>query len=361
MGGRHKVDVEVLTDRVALEGVKSDWISCFERSDASPYLCYDWFRLYQENFGDLTHLRIAVARIDGQACAILPLEKVAVKIGPMAENILRFSGDGFSPQSGAIFAKGVDAADVTRACLSALRAHDPDWKFIRLSKVPTDSEFPAQFRSSPMPGSIEIRLPETWPEFLQKLPGSRRYGIKRKLKKLNKNHEVELVRVGLAADHDSEQLRRALDGALQVSEASWQSRVEAGLAISDEKCRKFFIEASKQMQKSKALDLSVLYLDGSPASFLWGVARWPYTSISKLAYDPMFRELSPGSVHIALHIEDSINRKFAMIDFGHEFPEYKRQWSDEDSALCELWYFPPGMWPTLYRYWYRARRGVRHS
>ena len=222
--------------------------------------------------------------------------------------------------------------------------------------MPVESEFPAQFRRSPMPGSIEIRLPKTWPEFLQKLPGSRRYGIKRKLKKLSKNHDVELVRVGLAVDDDSDQLARALDGALQVSEASWQSRVEPGLAISDDKCRKFFIEASKRMQRSQALDLSVLYLDGAPASFLWGMARWPYTSISKLAYDPVYRELSPGRAHIALHIEDSIKRRFAKIDFGHEFPEHKRQWSDEESSLCELWYFPPGMWSTLYRHWYPAGR-----
>ena len=354
-----KIDVEILTDKVELEKIQPEWQSCFDRSDAPPYLCYEWFRLYQEHFGDSTTLRVVVARIDGQVCAILPLEKVRVKIGPISEYVLQFVSDGFAPWSVGIIAKGVDQADIATACLSALQTHDHGWAFMRLSKVPSNSELAGSFRLSSMPGSVQIVLPKSWPEYLQTLPSSRRYGIRRRVKGLGKDHAVELVRVGLDTQSDASQLQRAIDAALRVSESSWQNRVAQGLAISDEKCREFFVEASERMARLNALDLSVLFLDDHLVSFLWGAARWPYTNISKLAFDPAFGKLSPGRAHIAMHIEDSIRREFSVIDFGHEFPEQKRQWSDRESSLCELWYFPTGIRSSLYRHWFRIRRAVK--
>ena len=72
-----KIDVEIFTDKIELEKIQPEWQSCFDRSDAPPYLCYEWFRLYQEHFGDSTTLRVVVARIDGQVCAVLPLENLS--------------------------------------------------------------------------------------------------------------------------------------------------------------------------------------------------------------------------------------------------------------------------------------------
>lgn len=354
-----EMKVEVIAGTRELDGLRAEWEACFEESDASPYLRYDWFRLYVEQLGEAADMRIAVARVDGKVGAILPLEKVRVTIGPVTESILQFSGDGFAPSSAGIFAEGVDVGAGVSACLAALRCHDPDWAFMRLAKVPVHSALARYFRRSHMPGSVQIPLPGSWPEYLETLPGSRRYGIRRRVSGLAKSHAVELVRVGLDAEVDGARLRNAIEGALQVSEASWQGEAEEGLAISDPRCRGFFVEASERMAARGALDLSVLYLDGRPVSFLWGLARPPYTSISKLGFDAAYTKLSPGRAHIAMHIEDSIARGLSVIDFGHEFAEQKRQWSSHELPLCELWYFPKGLRSSLYRSWYRVRRGVK--
>lgn len=353
------LDIDIICERSDLERIGPEWQSCFERSNAQPYLSFEWFSLYQKHFGSSSLLRIAVAYVDGHIGAILPLEKVDVRIGPVAERVLQFSGDGFAPWLCGLSAEGIGAVDVFAACLEVLRREDRDWAFVRLSKVPVSAPFAAPWLRSTMPGSVQIILPESWSQYLEALPASRRHGIRRRVRGLHRKYSVEVLRVCPESDFDQDVLRRAIDGALAVSASSWQAHAKEGLAISDAKCRGFFIEASNRMAQLGALDLSVLFLDGHPVSFLWGAARGTNTSISKLGFDAGYGALSPGRAHIALHIEDSIRRGLKCIDFGHEFAEQKRQWSDEEMPLCELWYFPPRLKSSLYRNWYRVRRGVK--
>ena len=165
------IDVAIIAGKSELDAMRSAWEACFDRSDASPYLCFDWYRLYLEHLADPAEVRIAVARIAGEPRAILPLEKARVAVGPVGEDILRFSGDGFAPWMAGILAAGVDAAAALNACLAALRRHDRDWSFMRLAKVPKSAPLAQHFRRSDMPGSVQIVLPETWSRYLEALPG----------------------------------------------------------------------------------------------------------------------------------------------------------------------------------------------
>jgi CelD/BcsL family acetyltransferase involved in cellulose biosynthesis len=185
-----------------------------------------------------------------------------------------------------------------------------------------------------------IRLPGTWEAYRATLSPSHRKNVSRRLNQLRRAGRVRLVRLGLDAAGSGEPLEALMRDALSVSEKSWQGApASGGTAISDPKVVDLFRDVSRRLAARKSLDLSVLYLDEQPLSFVWGTAHWPRTSIAKLAFDPAFAALSPGLAHLAQLIQDSIERSALEIDFGHEFPEYKAHWSREGEELSQLFVY----------------------
>ena len=98
------------------------------------------------------------------------------------------------------------------------------------------------------------------------------------------------------------------------------------------------------------LDLSVLYANEQPVSFIWGAARWPFSTILKLGFDHDYQQYSPGTVHLAKHINDSIEQGVKAIDFGHEFYDYKKRWSKQHIDLYTLYLFTKSFESSLLRY-----------
>jgi hypothetical protein len=184
------------------------------------------------------------------------------------------------------------------------------------------------------------------------LSPSHRKNVSRRLNQLQRAGGVRFVRLGLDGTGSGEPLEALMRDALSVSEKSWQGAPAAGgAAISAPKVVDLFRDVSRRLAARRSLELSVVYLDGQPISFVWGTAHWPRTSIAKLAFDPAFAALSPGLAHLALFIKDSIERGALQIDFGHEFPEYKAHWSREGDELSLLFVYGSSVPSRLLEAW----------
>lgn len=109
------------------------------------------------------------------------------------------------------------------------------------------------------------------------------------------------------------------------------------------------------MARRGMLDLSVLYAGPVPVSFIWGPARPPDSNVAKLGFDPAFKAHSPGLVHLAMLISDSIDRGLARIDMGLDVFDYKSKWSKHRQNLCQLWCYPPGLMGGIFQWWRRRR------
>ena len=155
--------------------------------------------------------------------------------------------------------------------------------------------------------------------------------------------------MGPGVDGDVSDLDRVIEDSWTVSDASWQARAETGRALGDPQARPFIRHVSRRMAERGMLDMSVLYLDSRPLSFIWGAARWPVTTISKLAFVEDMKPDRPGIAHMWLVIEDSIARGLSHIDYGHEFPEHKQRWSKRAVPLYEIRCFLPTLPSRLLR------------
>ena len=368
------LDVELIGDAAGLERVRGEWERLYaDDPGARPSHRPEFVAAYAQHFAGLGALRVALAREDGRAVGLLPLQVRTERLGRLGlpVRVLRFAGAAWTSRNTGLFAPGASRPRVLAALLRALRQRDRGWLSCRLEKLPAAlaAAPPAEtdggvagfaFERRTVGHSVVIEPGPSYPAYLKALPKSHRGNISRSTRHLEQAHALTLARLGLEPETDPAALDRLLDDALAVSRRSWQARAGEGTAISSPAASAFFRDVSRRLAAHRALDLSVLYADERPVSFIWGTARWPVTSIEKIGFDAGFEPWSPGTVHLAKLVEDSIRRGAREIDFGHEFPEYKARWSRRADELCDLRCYPPGLLPGLIRRWRDRPRPAAH-
>jgi hypothetical protein len=208
--------------------------------------------------------------------------------------------------------------------------------------------------------SVVVEMPNTWEDYYRTLSRKLRNDISHGTNMLNRSGNLKIVRYCKNSTYNFNELNALMNDAVIVSKNSWQHAAPEGWAISDTKSAGFFFEVSEKLAINGMLDLSVLYSDKQPIAFMWGTIRGPHTTIKKMGYDQSFSRFSPGVIHIAKHIEDSIKLGIKTIDFGGEFFNYKRRWGNHYDDLVDIYFYPPGILPFLIR-WVRSRKLVASS
>jgi CelD/BcsL family acetyltransferase involved in cellulose biosynthesis len=338
---------------------KEIWEDVYNSSEASPYLSYEWFATALKYFQGNNRLLIGVMKINKRTMAIVPLEIAKEKIGPLAVNVLRFALEWWSLKNGAIIRDQWNHLFIIKEVIRASREHDSSWKYCRLSKIPASlllNEEEADERITELQEdalmrepSVVIDVPRSWENYRETVSKAHRKNLSRRLNAIERKGDVRLVRLGLNSGTDPAKLRILMDDAVSVCRNSWQHSTPEGWAISDPMTGGFFFEVSEKLAVKGMLDLSVLYLDDRPVSFIWGSARWPRTTILKLGFDKSLSDLSPGFVHLAKYIMDSIEKEISEIDFGSEFLDYKAGWGKRHDGMFDLFYYSPGILPSIIR------------
>jgi CelD/BcsL family acetyltransferase involved in cellulose biosynthesis len=370
-----RFDVQILRTVRDLERVEVEWERCFQAdANASPYASFEWVHCLAEMLRKDSELRVCIIRNKGHTVAIMPLARAKKELRLPYVNLqwmtipylqwltdISWLGGTFSTHNTAIIhpdAQGLPIFDVVVSRLLDQR----DFFFIKLLGVPSDNtilprsnsgETPAGTSSklavdrAPVGRSVVIEVTPTWDDYCGTLSPAHRKTVARRSKAFHKRGKVRLVRLGLDPADDPAAVAALTDDAILVSRKSWQGNASFGIAISDEPVVNFVRAVSLRLAHRGNLDLSVLYLDDRPVSFVWGAARWPLTTISKLAFDPAYRELAPGVVHLAMLIRDSISRRGSAIDFGHQFADYKMRWSKQTRDISEVTCYRPSIMSTL--------------
>jgi CelD/BcsL family acetyltransferase involved in cellulose biosynthesis len=345
------VQVEVWTCVEQIEAFREPWERLYAESNASAYACMDWLLSVIENDGADDGLRVCVLSDRYGLFGIVPL---SLRRRGAFRAELRFAGGGWPLCNTAILSPRCEGFPVVRPLLRYLKRHFHDWQYMRLNRIPAGSPLTITGPSGELQNdagrvickehgaSVMMRLPESWEAYEAEVTPARWKILNRRPRELRRRGEVRMARVGLDPGLAGPELEGVIQDALAVARASWQASRPEGRAICDDQTRELFIESSRRMARRGMLDLSVLYFNGAPVSFTWGLARHPRTSILKLGFDPVIRKLSPGLVHIAELLRDSIGRGMCELDFGHEFVEYKSHWSQRRRPLYEVAYFRRG-------------------
>jgi CelD/BcsL family acetyltransferase involved in cellulose biosynthesis len=362
-----KLKIDFLRSMEDIDLNKERWERLYSSSDASPYLSHEWFATTLKHFQKNGQLLVGVASYDDTWIGIVPLELARERVGVVHVRVLRFPIEWWSGRNGAIVDKHWDPFWIVREVIRASMSVCSGWRYCRLSNLsgpsPTNGR---RMSGGPIPLDEEtnvrgrfvvIETGTSWESYRQTLSRSHRNNISRYLKALERKGAVRFQRFGPDSDPADPQLGTLLHDALRVSANSWQHVARGGWAISDTTAGNFFPEVSKNLAAKNRLDLSVLYLDNRPISFLWGAARWPRTYLNKSGYDQSFPDLSPGLVHLTKHIMDSIGKGVLEIDLGSEFFEYKSKWGKRYDVLFDRFYYPHGAIPALIRNLHSIRPG----
>jgi CelD/BcsL family acetyltransferase involved in cellulose biosynthesis len=343
------------------------WNALFLSSQASAYLSFEWVSTCWKFFSEGRTPLIGIVRNSDDPIALVPLELATEKIGPVSFRVLRFMLDDWGMETGVLTKEGINELQAIEAVLMASHRAGHHWDYARLggypaSKLTSDQAGPSPrspfHRVAKLTGpTVIIEIPTSWDEYKTTLSSSHRQTISRRVRALERKGRVRFERIGLTEVTDSPELNSLMKDAETVSQHSWQHKSTAGWAISNPESGGFFYEVSTRLASRGMLDLSVLYLDDQPISFIWGAARWPHLTIYKPGYDETLSDLAPGVVHLAKYIDDSIKRRARDVDYGPAFFDYKSSWGKKYIDLCSLYYYPKKLKPTLLR----LLRSKRHS
>ncbi len=354
------LSVDVLDRPEQLSTCESEWRRCFERSQASPYLSYDWFAAAIQHRQSDGALRVCLVRHEGELAAVVPLE--LVRDGRW-HVILRFAGGGWAPRNTCVVADAAVRLPLLSIVLQTLHQRQDRWAYCHLKRIPADSPLretwsdAAHTADAHQTGAtVLIMLPATWDEYWSTLSESHRKNIRRRTNLLTRTAgALRLERVGPGDSADVGVLGRLIDDALAISRRSWQGDADSGRAIGDPHVEAFFRDVTAKLGQRGLIDLSVLYAADRPVSFVWGAARRPTSTICKLGFDRDLADTSPGLVHLAMLLADSIERKLTEIDFGHEFSDYKRRWSKVTQDLYALRIYPRNFRSKIVRWWHERQ------
>lgn len=174
--------------------------------------------------------------------------------------------------------------------------------------------------------TVEMELPKTWDEYLEKLSPKQRHEAKRKLRRLEE--------VGQVTYHCRESVPviiPAMDTFLRLFSLS---REKKAIFMTEDR-EAFFRRLADEMARNGMLRLGTLELDGEPAAMTMAFDYDGTVYLYNSGYDPRFEHLSVGIASKLLCIKESIARGNNKWDFlrggetykgrlgGHEVPIYR--------------------------------------
>ena len=170
--------------------------------------------------------------------------------------------------------------------------------------------------------TLELDLPQTWDEYLRILTSKQRHELKRKLRRLweEGNVDYSIVR---------ESVPDVMDTFLKLFS---QSKGEKAAFMTD-KMESFFRSLAKAMAEVRLLRFGILRLDAVPVAMVMCFDYNDSVYLYNSGYDPQYRALSVGILSKALCIQDSIQKGKRRFDFLKGAEAYKYQLGGKETPL----------------------------
>lgn len=248
-------------------------------------------------FGDLgcpDHLDILAtpeADLDALAGAIQQLSWVAIRLGNVAEA----------------------ASNVERLCAACERR---GWSV----------------RRRPLGRCLYLELPDSWEAYLSSLSSHARHAIRRKERKLSREHDVVLT------DYGQERLEAGLHHLQRLHTLRWSG----GGSFRDPAMQSLHRRFAAALADRGELWLATLDLDGVPAAAWYGFSLGDTVYHYQSGRDPRWEQARVGSVLMGLIIRRAIERGYRKLDFLRGEEPYKMEWTQTARRCSEVVVFRTG-------------------
>ncbi|MES2755652.1 MAG: GNAT family N-acetyltransferase [Pseudomonadota bacterium] len=174
-------------------------------------------------------------------------------------------------------------------------------------------------------------------DYLARMSGNARSGLKRKAKKIA---EVSggTLRVERFADPD--EIEHFYDIARRISERTYQERLLGGGLPDDSG----FVANMLAAAANDRVRGWLLTIAGEPAAYLYGEARGRILGYDHVGHDPAFNDLSPGAVLMLEAMRDLMNEgRFERFDFTEGEGQHKRQFATGGVPCCDMLLLRPSL------------------
>ena len=179
----------------------------------------------------------------------------------------------------------------------------------------------------PYQTSSLITLPSSWDRYLASKSSKCRSEIRRVLRRMFEQGDVEFVRhrpdpARVGGGDPRWDLYQECE---LVAGSSWQSRVSNGNTLSTDRVRDFLRDAHQAASRLGMVDLNLLRLDGQPVAFAYNYQFEGRIFGLRTGFDPASASGGLGTALLLRSLEDSCRRKDHSVDLGIGNWDFKRR------------------------------------
>jgi len=186
-----------------------------------------------------------------------------------------------------------------------------------------------QVSSKPEAVSLELDLPDSWEEYLGMLNAKQRHEIRRKLRRLEEEGEVDYCTIS-----DAEAVLHLIDTFFKLFKESREDKA----AFMTARMESFFRVMAKALAEVGLLKLGILKLNALPIAAVIYFDYQDTVYLYNSGYDPKFSSLSVGLLSKVLCIKDSIKMGKKKFDFmkGAEVYKYRLGGREVPISGCQI-------------------------
>ena len=312
----------------SFDSIYSQWQEIQGNSVASPIFSLPhWSRTWWQQLGHGARLFLGAVRCQGRVIGIVPLlvkDDTASFIGGI--DVCDYLDFVVEPGTEQVFFQSLldnlVSAGVLQLNLAPLR---PDSTVVtRMTDIARKQGW--QVTCSREDVAVEVDLPATWDQYLQMLTGKQRHELRRKLRRLGEEGELN-HRVSIDAN------QKDIDTFVKLFRDSRRDKA----TFLTPKMESFFRAIASLMAEQGLLRLNMLELNATPVAATMCFDYQGTVHLYNSGYNPSYGWLSVGLLSKALCIKDSIERRRKRFDFlkggeaykyhlgGHEIPLYRCQ------------------------------------
>jgi CelD/BcsL family acetyltransferase involved in cellulose biosynthesis len=302
----------------ALEPLRHEWAELASRT-RSVFKTWEWLSTWWDHFGRRRQLLVTAVRSQGRLIGILPLYQWRTR--PL--RILRFLGHSVGDELGPICAPA-DRPRMARA-LNRVLADSP-WHLLLAEQLPADENWGAVLggRVLTREGNPVLRFgAEGWEGFLRQRSANFREQVRRRPRKLAREHEVRYRLVDGTGDLQSE-----LDILFRLHAARWAATRSALLAHEE-----FHRSMARLAAQHKWLRVWVLEIEGQPAATLYGFRFAGVESYYQAGRDPRWDRYHVGFVLLAHAIRQAAEDSMVEYRLLRGSEQYKYRFANADPGL----------------------------
>ena len=336
--------LEIIRDEPGFLALQPHWEALLERSATrTPFLTWDWSKLWWEHFRDRFKLRIGVLRnTRGEVVAIAPFVLGRDENGPRKHlrhlTLLGGLGEVFSEGQDFLMAQG-DEENLVPRFREYFRALKSEWDIVDMPMLHEESPTRpyiqqllsragmAALRSTPH-SDYMLRLPTSFDQLLASVSSNRRGDYRSKWKRLMNIHHGRAMVAGRELEFEP-----SMDALFAVHRLRFEN---VNSTFVSERGMAFHRALAKLwMPQGKCL-VTLLEADGEIAAgrygFVYNGKYWDYQS----GFDDRFKAISVGHLAMLWTAEHAISLGVREYDHLAGDQPHKKVWSTHERQLIHL-------------------------